>query len=128
MARTEVTPTDLTPNAELAEPAGTTIDAALVTAGVTVIGGAPLEETFVRITQTAVAAKNITFSAGDSPPADAAGVGDLVVAMAQNDVSLVGPFSSARFIQAGVDGGELFIDFETGTTGTLWVYRVPRTA
>lgn len=128
MARTEVTPTDLTPNAELDEPAGTTIDATLVTNGVTVIGGAPLEEVFVRVINSTAGAKNVTISAGDSPPADAAGVGNLVVAMTQDDVSFVGPFTSARFVQSGADSGELFIDFESGMTGTIWVYRAPRTA
>jgi hypothetical protein len=40
----------------------------------------------------------------------------------------VGPLTSARFIQSGAEAGQLHVGFETGFTGTMWVYRVPRTA
>ena len=67
MARTAVTPTVLGPNAATDEGAGETIDAALVTAGVS-ITGVPLEELILQVTHTAAAAHDVTVAAGDSPP------------------------------------------------------------
>jgi hypothetical protein len=132
MARTEITPTDLTPNAALAEPAATTIDAALVTAGVAIIGASPLEEIFVLVEHTAAAEYDLTVAVGDNPPADAAGQGALVTPFAAGNVTpvrkLLGPFTSARFIQSGAETGQLFINFETNFAGTMWVYHMPRTA
>lgn len=133
MARTAVTPTTLGPNAfSAANIAGTTIDSTLVTNGV-VITGVPLEELVLQVTNTASSALDCTISAGDNPPADAAGLGALVSEFSAGNVTpqikYVGPFSSARFIQAGgTEAGALFVDFETGFTGTLRAFRVPRTA
>jgi hypothetical protein len=128
MARTAVTPTALTPNAGVARPAGTTIDATLVTNGVEVTGG-HLEELVVEVSNTSGAERDVTVSAGTNPPADAAGRGALVVPVAATTgVQLIGPFESARFVQAGADAGSLYLDFETGFTGTLRVYHLPHTA
>lgn len=124
MPRTAVVPTTLTANAETDRPAGTTIDATLVTNGV-VIADAPFDELVVEIDKQAAGTHVITFAAGDDPPAIAAGQGALEVSMDEDDVSLVGPFTGARFAQ---DTGDLHIDFASGTTGTLRAYRIPRTA
>lgn len=124
MPRTAVVPTTFTANAATTRPAGTTIDATLVTNGV-VIADAPFAELVVEIDKQATSDHDVTFAAGDDPPAIAAGQGALVVNFDEDDIKLVGPFTGARFAQ---DTGDLHIDFETGTTGTLRAYRIPRTA
>ena len=52
--------------------------------------------------------------------------------LAQNEVAYFGPFTSGRFAQKGTPTdpatGALWVDFEAGTTGTIRVYKVPRTA
>lgn len=126
MARTAITPTEFTPNAGLTEPAGTTIDAALVANGVEVNTSDPLDEVVVRVANTSGSARDITIQSGANPPALSAGQGDLVVSVpATTGVRWIGPFTGARFAQAD---GNLWIDFATGTTGTITIYHVPRTA
>lgn len=74
----------------------------------------------IRVTATAAAGKNVTIKAGDNPPADAAGQGDLVVAFGAGNVTpvvkLIGPLTSARF---GQDDGTVLIDYESGFTGSI---------
>lgn len=120
MARTAVTVTELTANSSVADPAGTALDP---TNG-HIISGVPLEELMLEIDSTFAGAKNFTVKAGANPPADAAGQGDLVVSI-NAAVRLFGPFTSARFIQAD---GSLWLDAETGATGTVKAIHVPRTA
>lgn len=132
MARTAVTPTTLGPNTGAAKPAGTTIDSTLVTNGV-IITGVPLEELILEVTNTFDGAKDVTIQSGDSPPALEAGVGDLVVEVADGDptpaTALIGPFTSGRFIQSGgTEAGALHVDFESGFTGTIRAYRISRAA
>lgn len=124
MPRTALTPTSLVPNSSIAQPAATTIDATLVTNGVEVAVGST-ETLWVEVTQTHAAAKVITVQPGANPPALDAGQGALTRSMVQNAVALFGPFSSGRFVQAG---STLHIDFEASTTGSMRVYRMPRTA
>lgn len=132
MARTAVTPTTLSANAvSSANPAGTTIDSTLVTNGV-VISGVPLEELFLRVTNTAAATKVLTVQSGDDPPAEMQGQGDLTQTFAAGNgtpqVHYVGPLTSARFIQNGAEAGQVHVDFESGFTGTFEAFRIPRTA
>lgn len=128
MARTSITPTAFTPDAKLVRPAGTTIDATLVTNGVVVpASSGPMEEFLVEVTNTFAGAKIVTVQSGDSPPALEAGLGDMTGSLAQNEVAYFGPFTSGRFAQHGSEAG-LHVDFESGTTGTIRVYKVPRTA
>lgn len=132
MPRTAITPRALVANGSLDSATGpTTIDATLVTNGV-VINGAEPERTLIRVTNTEGSTNTITLKAGDKPPAEAAGQGDLVVTHAANTgARYSGPFESGRFLKrlddAGVNrGGSLFIDFETGMTGTIDVLLLPR--
>lgn len=125
MARGNIPITELVANAEVAQPAGTAVDA---TDGHEV-SGVPLEELVIQIINGAEA-MDVTFLAGDNPPADAAGQGDLVVTAGAGETSFVGPFSSARFKQVddGTDPTGLYIDVDTDANGTLVAYHVPRTA
>lgn len=125
MARTNIPITSLTANAEVAEPAGTAVDA---TNGHEV-SGVPLEELVLQIKNGATA-MNVTILAGDNPPAGAAGQGNVVVAAGANETSFVGPFTSARFMQVndGTDPTGLYIDIDDDTDGTIVALHVPRDA
>ena len=123
MARTAVTYSNLVPNSHLTAPAGTTIDSTLVTNGV-VINGVDPEHTLIRVTNSATGAKNVTVKAGSGTQAWMAGQGDLTVAVGANTGhEFIGPFTSARFQQ---DGSTLYVDFESGFTGTITVFKMPK--
>jgi hypothetical protein len=129
MARTVITPTTLTANTFVANGTGTAI-AGLVAEGVAIPG--PLEELTIEIEQTTASEKDATIAVGDNPPADASGLGTIVEAFAAGDstpvIKKLGPLSSARFVQSGADAGKVYVDFETGMTGFIRVFRVPRSA
>jgi hypothetical protein len=123
MARTAVSYSNLVPNGHLTSPAGTTIDATLVTNGV-VINNADPEHTVIRVTNTATGAKNVIVRAGSGTQAWMAGQGDYTQQVAANTGNeFLGPFTSARVQQ---DGSMMYVDFEAGFTGTITVLRVPK--
>lgn len=126
MARTAVTPRALVANGNLTGATGaTTIDATLVTNGVSVTAAIP-EQTLIRVTNTEGSTNTVTVQSGAYPPALAAGLGDLVVTVAATTgVQYIGPLESGRFMQAD---GSLWLDFETGMTGAIDVLTVPRNA
>lgn len=128
MARTSIAYTSFVGNGSLADPVGTTIDSTLVTNGVRIANAVP-EETVIRVANTAGATKVITINAGDGPPALAAGQGSATgTVAATTGVMWFGPFESGRFIQANgaANNGDMEIDFASGATGTITVFRVPR--
>jgi hypothetical protein len=124
MPRTAVVPRALVPNGNLIGSTGaTTIDATLVTNGVVVENAKP-ELMLIRVTNTEGSTNVVTVRAGDSPPALAAGQGDLAVTVAATTgVQFIGPLESGRFLQAG---GDIHIDFETGMTGAIDILTFPR--
>lgn len=124
MARTAITPRALVANGNLTGAAGsTTIDATLVSNGATVARAKP-ELMLIRVTNTEGSTNTVTIKAGDSPPALAAGLGDLVVTVAATTgVQYIGPVESGRFIQ---DDGSISIDFESGMTGAIDILTFPR--
>ena len=123
MARTAVTYSAFTPNSSTADPAGTTIDSTLVTNGVKISAAEP-EKTIIRVTNSAGATKVVTINAGDNPPGIAAGQGNVTgTVAATTGVLWFGPFESGRFLQ---NDGTLEVDFASGTTGTITVFKVPR--
>lgn len=124
MARTAVTVNTLTANATTALPTPTTADTTN-DHSVTLPAGACLEEIVIFIKQTDASARIATIKAGDNPPADAAGQGDLTKSMAQNETWIVGPLTSARFLQ---DDGTLNIDLAASFAGEVTAYWIPRTA
>lgn len=125
MARTVIHSTTLTANAATANPAGTTIDQPN---GMYIAAGNATEELFLRVSHTAASTKTATVNAGDSPPGN---IGGALTITSTGDgsttpvVSLVGPFTSARFLQSD---GTVEIDFASSSTGTVEVIRIPRTA
>lgn len=124
MPRTSVAARALVANGNLNSATGpTTIDATLVTNGVTVPDAEP-ERTIIRVTNTEGSTNVVTVKAGDSPPALAANLGDLAVTVAATTgAQYLGPFESGRFVQAD---GSMEIDFETGMTGLIDVLQMPR--
>lgn len=122
MPRTSITPTDLTAHSAIT-PVSTTIDATLVTNGVTVPCGGKMDDLLFRVVNSAGSAKILTFNAGDNPPAQRQGIGNLALSIpGSSAVRIVSALESQRFAQA--PGGALEIDFESGFTGTIEIYRM----
>ncbi|MFJ2110618.1 hypothetical protein ACIOEX_01595 [Streptomyces sp. NPDC087850] len=123
MPRTAVPYTKLVPNGHVTDPAGTTIDSTLVTNGV-VINGADPEHTVIRVTNTSTGGKAVTVRAGTGTQAWMGGQGDSVTTVATTSgVEWLGPFTSARFQQ---QGSKLHVDFASGTTGSITVFKLPK--
>ena len=67
----------------------------------------------------------VTASGGTNPgvPFEAAGVGDLVVTVANGTTQIIGPFTTDRFCQAD---GSLSIDWSASTSMTVWAVETPK--
>uniref|UniRef100_A0AAU1ZZI2 Uncharacterized protein n=1 Tax=Streptomyces sp. NBC_00093 TaxID=2975649 RepID=A0AAU1ZZI2_9ACTN len=121
MATTQLSYSNLVPNGNLLQPAGTALVAA-PTNNMQLAAARP-ELTVLRVSNTDDdTALTLTVKAGDNPPALAAGQGDLAVIVAFGTVQLIGPFESGRFLQ---NDGSMMIE-STTTTGTITALRVPR--
>lgn len=119
MARTEVPYSDLVPNGDLADPAGTTLD----DANDHVIVDADPELTVLRVTNTDTAAHTVTVLAGDNPPAIAAGQGNGTFSVPASGTQWFGPFESGRFLQ---NDGSVLIDIESAHAGAITAFRFAR--
>lgn len=123
MPRTTVTPTALTTNAATA-PASTTIDATLVTNGVAIANGDQADRFVLRVTNTHGSPHDVTVAAGDSPPAWAAGQGDVAFTVAATSgVQWFGPIETGRFLQSD---GTIHLDLDTAHAGALDVLLLPK--
>ncbi|MEY2702721.1 MAG: hypothetical protein RLY43_1358 [Bacteroidota bacterium] len=96
----------------------TTIDSTLVTNGVTVTDFFLYTDQQIFVDNTAVTDQDVTIQSGDTSIAVNAGSGDKVVTVTASTMKLIDNVEGARFKQSGDD---LYIDFESGTTGYLWV-------
>lgn len=86
----------------------------------------PMEEVILLV--YAAEATTFTVYAGDNPPALSAGQGNLTVSVGAGDVVAVGPFTSARFIQAG-SGEQGYLNVDPGAKDVyVTPIHVPRTA
>jgi hypothetical protein len=87
----------------------------------------PLEELVIRVENTTASTKAVTIKAGDNPPAESAGQGDLSVSLTAGNstaqLAQVAGLESARFVQ---NDGTLLVDVASGMTGFIAAYRVPR--
>lgn len=123
MPRTAVSYTPFVPNGHLTDVTGTTIDSTLVTNGV-VINDADPERTLIRVSNTAGTDKVVTVKAGGGAQSWMAGQGDSTTTVAATTgKEFIGPFTSARFQQ---QGSKLYVDFASGTTGTITVFKLPK--
>jgi hypothetical protein len=123
MARSAVTITSLAGNTWGAQPTGNDLDP---TNGHVITPTCPVHELVIEITHTTASSKNITVKAGDNPPANAQGKGDLVEAFADGSVTPVVKrvvLDSSRFLQ---DDGTINIDVGASATGKIRCFRVPR--
>ncbi|MFI5974798.1 hypothetical protein [Streptomyces sp. NPDC051452] len=123
MARTAVPLSNLVGNGSLADPAGTTLDATndhSIDVAVT-----HPEEIVIRVTNTHSSDHTVTVKAGGSnPPVWRGGQGDITATVtATSGVTWIGPLSSSRFLQAG---NVLYVDIESGHTGKITAFKVPR--
>jgi|AntRauTorcE11898_2_1112593.scaffolds.fasta_scaffold18665_3 hypothetical protein len=122
MADTAITGTALSLNSATANPAGT----AIVHANTHVITPTGASSKLaIRLTNTAASEKVMTILAGDNPPADAAGQGDLAITFAAGDSTPVVKWvviESARFIQ---NNGTIRIDVAASTTGNIAAIELP---
>ncbi|MFJ6659705.1 hypothetical protein ACIQNG_25630 [Streptomyces sp. NPDC091377] len=126
MARTAVAYSNLLPNADIADPAGTPTNAGAGNGHVIPAAGpgrAVPELTLLRVVAGATGGA-VTVLAGDNPPAIAAGMGNLVVAVGSSATRWIGPFESGRFLQ---NDGTMLVDIATGfVAGSITAFRVPR--
>lgn len=101
----------------------TTIDATLVTNGLEITAAFARKGSLaVHVKNTAVSAKNVTVRKGTGQAA--AGNAEIVKSVeATTGDRLIVIAEPARYQQ---DNGSVHVDFETGTTGTVAVYRIPR--
>lgn len=86
-------------------------------------GQATPELTVLRVAAGATGG-NVTVKAGTMPLAIASGQGDLVVNVAANTISWIGPFESGRFLQSD---GTMLVDVAAAVVpGTITAIKVPR--
>lgn len=127
MARTALALTKLKPNDILDIPAGSAIDQAngmKISFPATNVPADPhMDSLFLYVATTNGADKTVTIKAGANPPAFRAGLGDLVItAKAANGGGIIGPFDKSRYVQST---GDLYIDFQSGITGTITAFIMP---
>lgn len=125
MARTALTVTDLTLDTAVAS--GSTVGVAIDATNHHVLTvTSPLDSYVLRVTNTTASTKAATIKAGDNPPADRAGAGDLAVSLTAGDSTPTvksAVLTSGRFIQ---NDGTVNVDIEAGMTGYIAVFRIPR--
>lgn len=126
MARTAVPYSNLVPNSNLADPAGTAVTSGAGN-GAQIPDVSPNrrqsvpELTLLRVTNGTGGSGTATVKAGSNPPALAAGLGDLAVTVGATTTLWIGPFESGRFIQSD---GSLIV--ETSVAMTITAFNVPR--
>lgn len=119
MATTALTPTVLTVNSSIAEPAGTATVAGSGN-GLRIANATP-EQTIFRVVGTNAGNAIVKAGASPDPGAISAGQGDLTVAVGSGNVVEIGPFESARFQQAD---GSLIL--ESSAILTVQAFKVNR--
>lgn len=128
MARTAITITELTPeatNAVVLGTAGVAIDATN-DHSITPTGDIDVRELLLFVVHTTALEKDYTVVAGSNPPAVRAGLGDVVVPMADGSTTQtlsLFPLTGSRFQQSD---GTIHVDIETGMTGRIACFRAPR--
>jgi hypothetical protein len=131
MARTNIPVTSLVANGGIVtDPAGTTVDP---TNGHIIGPRVSAEQIVIRVSNTFAGTKTVTLKASANSGSISAGQGDLAMSIPATSVRWIGPFESMRFFQAKDDtgagsAGYLYLDVQSGTTGTVSVFSVPRNA
>lgn len=122
MANTTVHVTTLTLNAATAKPAGT----AIVAANNHVITPTKrIGKVFLRFINTTASTKVWTVVAGDNPPADAAGQGNLDVSLTDGSTTAQETWvlvEGSRFLQ---NDGTIVVTVASATTGFIEAFQLP---
>lgn len=111
---------ELVPNTNIVQPTPAAMDATNIIS----TQDTPLEEIMLRVV-VATGATTVTVKGGTNPPALAAGQGDLVLTNLAVGTHLIGPFTSARFIQSD---GTMNVNSGTAANTTITALHMPRTA
>jgi hypothetical protein len=127
MARAALAYSVTTPNANLADPAGTATVAGAgnglqipsVPTPPAVVRSLP-ELTLLRVSNASGGTGTVTVKAGTQPLAIASGQGDLVVSLATATTQWLGPFESGRFEQAD---GSMIIESSVVMTVTAFQFK-----
>jgi len=122
MANTAIPITSLGLNANTANPAGTAIVAAN---NHVVTPDRATKRLAIRLTNTTGSSKVFTVVAGDSPPANAAGQGDIEITLTDGSTTPQITWvvvESARFIQSD---GTVVVTVAAATTGNIAVLGLP---
>ncbi len=127
MARTNIPLTSLTKDAGANWPTGTAVDP---TNGHYIDCTGLTGQVVLWLNNTAVATKVVTVKAGANPPAFRQSLGDVAYTAQASGASVLGPFESARFIQApggtdGGTGGRIFLDLAAAITGNIAALFIP---
>lgn len=118
---------DLTANSVISQPTAQAID----TSGTVPINSVKRPHLIIiEVVNTDDAALTVLVKAGDNPPAQRQGLGDLSVALAATGggataARIIGPFEAARFMQ---DDGRIDVTFTPATgapAASVRVYRLP---
>jgi hypothetical protein len=117
MARTVLTPSTLSPNAENALAAASAANAD----GHSIDPDGRPDLLVLHVIQGA-GARAVTIVAGTDAPAERRYLGDLDVTVDASSESIIGPFEAARFMQAD---GLIYVDFDAVTNTTVRAYRLP---
>lgn len=116
MARTSLPVTALAANANIAKPAGAAVD---TVNGHTIPAAGKSQNLVIEVNNTDASPRVVTIKAGANPPAFRA-VSDLAVSVPASSVRIISLLESAAYIQAD---GSVWIDEETGMTGTIIAYQ-----
>jgi hypothetical protein len=119
MPRDAVSIVNLATGAGTAPGSGTAIN---VTNGATIAAAGETRRLIVHVKNSAGSSKNVTIKAGVYPPAFRQGIGDVVVAVANSGEQLI-IVESARHVQSD---GSIWLDYESGMTGTAFAYQLPK--
>ncbi|MGP3686526.1 hypothetical protein ACTVZO_17770 [Streptomyces sp. IBSNAI002] len=119
MARTAVAYSNLLPNSNLADPAGTAVSSGAGNGGQ--VANAFTELTMLRLSNASGGSGTATVLAGALPLAVASGQGSLTVTVANGATQWIGPVESGRFLQ---NDGSLIV--ETSVAMTMTAFKIPR--
>jgi len=94
----------------------TTVDAALVAAGLSITDFFNVEEPRLHVSNTTGAAKTVTLVASTKATAIKGRIGNFTLSIPASETHVLDQIESARFMQAG---GALYVDFQTGFEGAI---------
>lgn len=123
MARTAITPVQLTSDSGVTKGAGASVDA---TNGMTIADPGPYK-VILEVSNSLTTSKNVIVRAGTSSSGSVSDTvysqqtkGDLTVAVAASSTVVIELDETDRFVQSD---GSLSIDFDASSSGTIWALR-----